>query len=807
MQTIKPYIFICIVISIGIWFTNCNKPEKQINQNDFKSNWQILGPGGGGSTFIPTFSYQNPDNFLVRCDMTGAYITNDGGNSYRQINFANGSSCFAFDPNDSNIIYIGSATLNRSKDGGKTWEQIFPKKNEIASEIYTGDHAEFEIETIDSSLYVKDEKIGTIRVDPVQSENLYFTMGSYFFYSFDDGQTWKREELHRQIDYIYTNKTTAKGDVYIFTSEMLYIFNKSSKKITSRDIPSGMSPAVSFTAGTLKNTDKTIFYALHHLTNKENAFAFTNSEIWTSEDLGLNWTQTTDSTITNEKSGIKPCFTMVVCSENDAANAYVVTNSYEVKNWDKTSTFWYGALKTDDAGKNWNWVWKGGGGSGQYGVQDAQDAVNLEDSWVHKAFGGEFIQLIDAGVSPQDGNIAIVTDWYRTMKTMDGGKTWREIYSIINPDSTYTSRGMDVTTTYGVHFDPFDSTHIVISYTDVGLHHSYDGGKSWKRSVDGVPNDWVNTCYWVVFDPEVKNKVWSVWSGIHDFPRGKMTRNPKWKLGKYTQGGVCVSTDGGKTWKPTVEGMEMNSPATSIVIDSKSTPGNRTLYASVYNKGVFKSTDDGKTWSLKNNGIEDNTCAFELTLAANGNLFLTVSPTPQFKDGKKGMEIYSGAVYRSTDGAETWTKLKITDGLLFPNGIAVDPANPDLIYLGCWANITLADLVGGDVVKSLGDNHELEMPGGIFKSENGGNTWTSVFDRTQYVYDVTIDPYHQGRIYCNTFNKVAWRSDDFGKTWKKIKGYDFHWGHRIIVDENDHEKVYITTFGSSVWHGVPEIEQ
>ena len=30
--------------------------------------------------------------------------------------------------------------------------------------------------------------------------------------------------------------------------------------------------------------------------------------------------------------------------------------------------------------------------------------------------------------------------------------------------------------------------------------------------------------------------------------------------------------------------------------------------------------------------------------------------------------------------------------------------------------------------------------------------------------------------------------------------------HRLMVDENDHEKVFITTFGSSVWHGYPVTE-
>jgi photosystem II stability/assembly factor-like uncharacterized protein len=177
-----------------------------------------------------------------------------------------------------------------------------------------------------------------------------------------------------------------------------------------------------------------------------------------------------------------------------------------------------------------------------------------------------------------------------------------------------------------------------------------------------------------------------------------------------------------------------------------------------------------------------------------------------YKDGKKGRELSSGAVYKSTDGAESWTKLNIANGYLFPNGIDYDRQNPDRIWLACWSKINLGELVGADVIQATGGNEIIDMPGGIFMSADGGNTWTSVFDKDQYVYDVTFDPYHPGRLYCNTFNQVAYRSDDYGKTWKKIKGYDFHWGQRIIVDKNDPEKIFITTFGSSVWHGVPLTE-
>lgn len=791
----------CFILSL----VACEQPK---DANELKSkndaNWERLGPGGGGSTFIPTFSYQSPDDFLVKCDMTGSYLTTNGGSSYSLVNFENGASSYAYDPNDSNTIYVGSAYLNKSGDGGKTWQKIFPKESEIKNTKYLGDHATFLIEPSDSSLYDKRyQQISAICLDPISRGAIFFSMGPLFFYTSDAGKTWQKKDLGEHIGYLYTNSASAKNEVCIFTSGAIYSFDKSNQTFHRKGLPEEMTPAFSFTAGTLKNSDTTIFYALHHDLKQAIREEFGHTEIWSSEDKGITWKPIADTTIVNHSSGIRPSYSMISCAALDAGKAYVVCNRYEEQRAGKL-LYWYGALKTGNAGESWEWVWKGGGGSGQYGVKDGVGVANLKDAWVEKAFGGEYIRLIDVGVYPLDGNIAIVTDWYRTMKTMDGGKTWSQVYSIAKPNETFTTNGMDVTTTYGVHFDPFDSNHIAISYTDIGYHHSFDGGKSWQRSAIGVPSDWVNTCYWVLFDPAVKGKVWSVWSGMHDFPRGKMTRNPRWK--EAAKGGVCVSEDGGKTWKPSNEGMGFNSPATSIVLDPKSPPDNRTLYTSVYNKGVFKSTDDGKTWSLKNEGIGDNTCAFELTMAGNGNLFLIVSPVPMHKDGKKGRGFYPGTVYKSVDGAETWVKLDVTGGLLFPNGIGIDPQNPDRIYLACWSNIELGDLLGGDVARSTGGNETLDTPGGIFLSEDGGKTWKSIFDKRQYVYDVTADAHHPGRVYCNTFNNAAYRSDDYGQTWKKIKGYDFHWGHRVIVDENDPGNVYLTTFGSSIWHGIPAVE-
>src|SRR5262249_13868429 len=161
-------------------------------------------------------------------------------------------------------------------------------------------------------------------------------------------------------------------------------------------------------------------------------------------------------------------------------------------------------------------------------------------------------------------------------------------------------RGLDVTTNYGVHFDPFDLRHMIISYTDIGAFQSHDGGASWRPATRGVPNNWRNTTYWVAFDPKVKGRLWGAFSGVHDLPRPKMFRN---RDPKTYVGGVGISEDGGDTWTPSSEGMPP-AAVTHILLDPSSPPAARTLYACAFGRGIYKSTDSGKTWTLHNTGID-----------------------------------------------------------------------------------------------------------------------------------------------------------------------------------------------------------
>lgn len=91
-----------------------------------------------------------------------------------------------------------------------------------------------------------------------------------------------------------------------------------------------MAPAFSYTAGTIKNSDKIIFYALHYDSKKMNHGEFGHTEVWKSEDQGATWAKIADPIITDSGSGIKPSYSTICCSEFNAAKAYLVCNRYRV---------------------------------------------------------------------------------------------------------------------------------------------------------------------------------------------------------------------------------------------------------------------------------------------------------------------------------------------------------------------------------------------------------------------------------------------------------------------------------------------
>src|ERR1700694_995443 len=136
-------------------------------------DFKIIGPGGGGAMFHPTISPHDPNTVLVSCDMTGSYITHDGGKSWRMFNLRGVVQFFVFDPLNRKVIYAGSNGLWRSQDGGATWRLIYPKPSSLKSIKMSSDHSDEELIAEPDPL----SNITAMAVDPSNSNIFYVVAG------------------------------------------------------------------------------------------------------------------------------------------------------------------------------------------------------------------------------------------------------------------------------------------------------------------------------------------------------------------------------------------------------------------------------------------------------------------------------------------------------------------------------------------------------------------------------------------------------------------------------------------------------
>ena len=723
------------------------------------NHWEVIGPGGGGTMIGPTISPHDSRLVVEHCDMTGGYITRDNGQSWRMFNLRAVINVFAFDPADPQVIYAGNAALWRSSDSGRTWTMLFPSPARNTVEHQLGDHSDYSLTSSDPA-YPGGE-VSAIAIGPrsdlkngqASSESLYVSFQqkgqtAVVLSSTDGGVSWNRLATlpHRVL-----LLTPQKSGVIAVSGSAAY-----------RIAPKGGatqlgSVATSFRAASAaRSGDAAWIYATGQ-----------DGKVYLSEDSGLHWASVTPAL--QQSSGK---FEAIATSDQRHEVAYVGFRDLQLG--DGNENLFNGMAKSTDGGHTWKIVFK----------ESTQPAANLTGTWIEQRATQNGISIFfDApyslGVAPTNPDVAYATDLFRTYRTLDGGATWQEVNSTQLHDGGWTSRGLDVTTNYGVQFDPFDSHHIFIDNTDMGLFQSTNGGQSWRTTSDGIPEDWRNTTYWLAFDPTQRGLVWGAFSGTHDLPRPKMWRG---RSPLRFTGGVAVSTDGGNHWQPSNTGIPSDS-ITHLLLDPSSPSGSRTLYACAFGRGVYKSTDNGHTWTQRNNGIaSDGPFAWRITPSQDGSLYLVVARRTEAKDRPPAG---AGALYRSTDKAEHWQRVDLPPGVTGPSGLEIDPRDPQRLYLTAWGQ-------EGEIA---------DHNGGVYASDNGGKTWQALFTQSQHVYDLTIDPHHPDTLYFTGFDAAAYRSIDRGAHWARIQGYDFKWGHRIIPDPNDPSKIYITTYGGGVWHG------
>ncbi|EKB49797.1 WD40/YVTN/BNR-like repeat-containing protein [Cecembia lonarensis] len=280
--------------------------------------------------------------------------------------------------------------------------------------------------------------------------------------------------------------------------------------------------------------------------------------------------------------------------------------------------------------------------------------------------------------------------------------------------------------------------------TGGGVWKTSDAGQCWENISDGF---FTTGSVGAIAVSESHPRIVFVGMGEHA-PRGVMT--------SYGDG-VYKSTDAGKTWRKM--GLEKTQHISRIIIhpdnpDIVYVAAQGALHGPNEERGIYKSTDGGETWE-RVLFVNTLTGASELSMDMN---FPDVLYAAMWEHQRLPWKVISGGdgsgLYKSTDGGETWQKLE--NGLPKEMGkmaIAVSRANSEKVYA----------LIESDSDKGMG---------GLFVSENGGNSWSKVsgdnrlVQRAWYYIEVFPDPNAENTVY--VLSAPALRSIDGGKTWEVL---------------------------------------
>jgi photosystem II stability/assembly factor-like uncharacterized protein len=278
-----------------------------------------------------------------------------------------------------------------------------------------------------------------------------------------------------------------------------------------------------------------------------------------------------------------------------------------------------------------------------------------------------------------------------------------------------------------------------------------------------------------------------------------------------TNGGVWKTVDYGRTWKPIFDREDTGSvgalavaPSDPNVIYAGSGEGLRRPDLSV-GDGIYKSTNAGATWTHL--GLRDGQQinAIAVDPHDSNRVFAAVIGHPYGPNAERGL-------YRSVDGGVTWQRVLGKDENTGAVTVVIDQKNPNVVYAALWAS--------RNPPWRLTDVLQLWQNGGLYKSTDGGTTWTQLrqgLPNGAGRIGLAISPADSNRLYAwvNDANGCGiYRSSDAGANWTKVnseervcgRGDDFS---GIAADPVNIDEVYATNTttyrsvdGGKTWTGI-----
>ena len=280
-----------------------------------------------------------------------------------------------------------------------------------------------------------------------------------------------------------------------------------------------------------------------------------------------------------------------------------------------------------------------------------------------------------------------------------------------------------------------------------------------------------------------------------------------------TGGGLFKTTDGGTSWSPVTDG-QVGSASVGAVAMAPSDPdivyigmGEVQLRANVLQgDGVYRSDDAGKSW--RHVGLSDTHAIGRIRIHPTDpdRAYVAALGHPFGPNSERG-------VFRTTDGGKTWDKVLFRDERTGAVDLVMDPSDPDVLYATLW-----------QVYRKPWRLWSGGEGSGIFKSTDGGDTWTEITrnpglpDGVLGKITIAVSGADPSRVWANLEAERGglYRSDDGGASWEFVNGHRDIWQRafyfqRLVADPVDRNTLYILNFrlmrstdGGRTLESVPE---
>lgn len=655
-------------------------------------------PGGEGGQWIRSIKWSPADTsfLLMGTDVGGVYRSIDGGDHW-QVTMVGwndrGANTFAFDPHNGNRV-LGIGANGTDFDGGNKVGGVYLSTNKAASwsqtlPLSSGNDNRDSI-AYDPSSYDPNLGYTTVAYYVSQSSGIYKTT--------DGGSTWK------QIQTGYSGLRVAvhptKGYVYLSSDQ---------------------NPCCGTQYGFYKSTDGGATF-VNKAANYTYGLAVSPAapdNVWLSRYDGVVVSTDAGETFTNVgNTGLPTC-----CSTQLQNVTASPANANYLSVWADLGNFDWRRYYTTDGGKTW--------GTSDYGHYNSNFRQTKYELMPYNVRDGRW------AYSPTDPNVVFSTggDWIT--KSTDAGANY-----------TWHGNGENAIFIPTFNFNPNNPDNILMASKDYNSYASTNGGKSWTYGQTGFDFGGYgfggfaldSKVMWLGNDPRID-------AGGDPVLEESTDGGQTWFNPQYNGANITVATNSNKfdlvsysdpknndigfigAWRTTDHGATW-APMSGVTNVYTSNPSNGTLYGANGND-IVSSSDHGATWTkvvTTSNGFRE--LAYDQNhdrfwLAARGNL-------QKYENGTLSTVTVPADQYNSTH----------------VNAVAVDPGNPDIVYVGNNANIwTSTDA--------------------ILRSTDGGQTWQNLTVTTPLASgSVSGGPHEVWWIEVNPKTHDAWVVTNCFGIWK-----------------------------------------